>query len=95
MEISVIPLGTGSTSVGQYIVEIERYLRQKGLSPQLTDMGTILEGSPEELFQWAREIHELLFSKGLSRIYTVIKIDDRRDKKVVLGEKTRRVEESL
>ncbi|WP_197460515.1 thiamine-binding protein [Thermodesulfatator autotrophicus] len=34
MEISVIPLGTGSTSLGRYVADIEKYLTEKKNTPQ-------------------------------------------------------------
>ncbi len=95
MEISVVPLGTGSTSLGRYVAEIEKYLKEKGLPHTLTDMGTIVEGEIEELLTLARELHEIPFRAGVKRVYTVLKIDDRRDKRVHLGAKVESVKKHL
>ncbi len=91
MEITIVPIGTGSTSVGEYVVESVRILKEKGLPFELSDMGTVVSGEIEELLDVARELHESPFLQGAKRVYTVIKIDDRRDKTVRLGEKTKSV----
>ncbi|HFC97392.1 MAG TPA: MTH1187 family thiamine-binding protein [Thermosulfurimonas dismutans] len=95
MEISVVPLGTGTTSVGDYIARIKTLLEEKGLPHRLTDMGTIIEGEVSELLRLAAELHEIPFGAGAKRVFTVIKIDDRRDREVHLGEKVKSVEERL
>ncbi len=91
MEISVIPLGTGSTSLGEYVAEIKSFLEKEGVPHTLTDMGTIIEGEVDELFQIARKLHEIPFQAGAKRVYTNLRIDDRRDKKVHLGHKVESV----
>ncbi len=91
MEISVVPLGTGSTSLGHYVADIKKFLEDKGVPHTLTDMGTIIEGEVEELLRLARELHEIPFKAGAKRVYTNIRIDDRRDRPTHLGEKVERV----
>ncbi len=95
MEISIIPLGTGSTSLGRYVAEIEKYLVEHNIPHTLTDMGTIIEGEVEELLALARKLHEIPFKAGAKRVYTALKIDDRRDKEVHLGTKTESVKRQL
>ncbi|MBW1670465.1 MAG: MTH1187 family thiamine-binding protein [Deltaproteobacteria bacterium] len=95
MEINVSPLGTGSTSVGEFVVNMQRLLTEQGLPYELTDMGTIIEGDVDQLLAVAKVLHESTFSNGAKRVYTVIKIDDRRDKEVHLGQKTGSVKERI
>lgn len=95
MEISVVPLGLGTPSVGDHIAALADYLCQHKIPHRLTDMGTVIEGSPAKLLEWARILHELPFEKGVQRVVTHITIDDRRDKKVSLGDKTTSVEARL
>ncbi len=87
MEISIVPLGTGSASLGDYVAEAVKVLNDSGLKYILSDMGAIVEGTPTELFSIAQKMHESVFSKGIMRAYTVIKIDDRRDRVMHLGQK--------
>ena len=95
MEISVVPLGLGKPGMGEYVAELARYLRQENLPHQLTDMGTLVQGDPARLLQVARALHELPFAQGVRRVLTHITIDDRRDKEVNLGDKTKSVKERL
>ena len=95
MEISVVPLGLGTPSVGNHVAALVEFLRKNQVPFRLTDMGTVIEGSPAQLFNWARLLHELPFEKGVQRVVTHIAVDDRRDKKVSLGDKTASVEARL
>jgi uncharacterized protein (TIGR00106 family) len=81
MEISVIPLGTGKTSLSPYVAEMIKYLRrQKNIRYELNGMGSIVTGGTSRLFKLAAALHKIPFSNGIQRVYTVIKLDDRRDK---------------
>jgi uncharacterized protein (TIGR00106 family) len=95
MEISVVPLGLGTPSVGDHVAALIDYLRKHNIPFRLTDMGTVVEGTPAKLLEWARHLHELPFEKGVQRVVTHITIDDRRDKRVGLGNKTTSVEARL
>ena len=86
MQITVIPLGTGSTSVGNYIADIERFLNEKGVDHSLHDMGTIIGGSTSELLQLAEAMHHLPFTKGAERVVTNITLDERLDLDRGLGD---------
>ena len=91
MQITIIPLGTATPSVGEHVAEVEHYLRQQGIEHQLQDMGTVLHGEPAELFRLAAAIHDLPFTRGVQRVVTHITIDDRRDVRQGLGDKQRAV----
>ena len=95
MEISVLPVGIGTPSVGDYIASLVNYLRHEKIPHRLTDMGTIIEGPPAKLLELACVLHELPFEKGIERVITHITLDDRRDKRVVLDEKTTSIESRL
>lgn len=95
MEISVVPVGLGTPSVGDHIAAVIKFLREHKIPHRLTDMSTIVEGSPAQLLEWARLLHELPFEKGVQRVITHITLDDRRDKKVTLGDKISAVEARL
>ncbi|MBU0674217.1 MAG: MTH1187 family thiamine-binding protein [Proteobacteria bacterium] len=95
MQITVIPLGTRSVSVGDFVAGIQKKLGKQDLRFTLTDMGTIVEGSAEALLAVAATIHEYPFTKGVKRVVTQIVIDDRRDKSVGIGDKITSVEDRL
>ncbi len=88
MHLTIIPLGTGSASLGGYVADIQKVLEKSGYPYKLTDMGTIIEGSSKELLALAVQLSEIPFNKGADRVVTQINLDDRRDKKVALGDKT-------
>lgn len=92
MQLTVTPLGTQSTSVGEYVAEFQKVLEQQKIPHTLTDMGTIIEGNADELLQIAAKIHALPFDKGAKRVVTQILMDDRRDKNISLGDKVASVQ---
>ncbi|MCX5892787.1 MAG: MTH1187 family thiamine-binding protein [Deltaproteobacteria bacterium] len=95
MEISVVPLGLGKTSVGDNIAAVVKYLESENIPHELTDMGTLVHGTPATLFRVAAALHELPFQKEVQRVLTHIAIDDRRDQEVSLGDKQKSVRARL
>ncbi|GBE14095.1 MAG TPA: MTH1187 family thiamine-binding protein [Proteobacteria bacterium] len=79
-EISVVPLGTGSPSLSGYVAECVRALKDSGVTYTLTPMGTIIEGSLDEILDVVRMLHRVTINQGAVRVYTRVAIDDRRDK---------------
>jgi len=94
LEISVIPVGKG-TSVSKYIAEIIKYLEDQGIRYELCSMGTTVEGDLEKIFYIAKKMHEIPFKMGIHRVVTVIKIDDRKDKKINIEGKIKSVKEKV
>jgi uncharacterized protein (TIGR00106 family) len=95
-ELTVIGLGRSDPSAGEYIAEIQRRLAaQETVRYKLQAMGTELEGSTEDILAVVAELHRVPFELGLPRVYTVLKLDERRDKEQTLEDKVRSVEERL
>lgn len=87
-EISVVPLGTKTTSVSQYVARAVKVLeREKGIKYEITAMGTIVEGDLDRILAAVRKMHEATFGEGVTRVLTTVKIDDRRDKAQGIKEK--------
>jgi uncharacterized protein (TIGR00106 family) len=93
--VTVTPLGTGSTSLSSYVAECVKALDDSGLKHTLTPMGSILEGSLEEILEAVRMVHNIPFNKGAQRVSTRIVIDDRRDKDATGQGKVESVEKKL
>lgn len=93
--VTVVPLGTATTSLSRYVAGVERVLRESGLTAQLTAMGTIIEGDLDAILPVVRRMHEVPFGEGAKRVSTLIKIDDRRDRAHSIEGKVRSVEEKL
>ncbi len=95
VDVTVIPIGTETPSVSAYVADIQKVLKtyeEKGaIRFQLTPMNTIIEGELPVLFEVIQAMHEVPFSKGLVRVATNIRIDDRRDVKRNMEEKVDRV----
>lgn len=80
-EISVVPVGTVTPSVSQYVVRAVGVLEKRPeLNYTLTGMGTIIEGELKDVMDACREMHESVFGEGVQRVVTTIRIDDRRDR---------------
>jgi uncharacterized protein (TIGR00106 family) len=95
MQITVIPLGGGSASVGEYVADMKRWLDEEGFVGQMNDMGTVLHGKAADLLVIAGRLHERPFVKGIHRVVTQIVLDDRRDKEVAVGDKVASVNARL
>jgi uncharacterized protein (TIGR00106 family) len=95
-ELTVIGLGRSDPSAGEYIAEIQRRLAaQNRVRYELHAMGTDLEGSTQDILEVVAELHRVPFDLGLPRVYTILKLDERRDKQQSLSDKVRSVENRL
>lgn len=97
VEMTVIPVGTGSTSLSGYVADLVRILEQapESIRYELTSMSTIIEGDLPQLLDLVRQLHESPFLQGAHRVCTSIKIDDRRDRPSSMEQKLRSVQERL
>jgi len=87
-EISVVPLGTKTPSVSQYVARAVKVLEQeRDIKYEITAMGTIMEGDLDKILAVVKKMHEGIFGEGVARVLTTIKIDDRRDKAQGMKEK--------
>ena len=95
IEISVVPIGTATPSVSDHVAAVIHKLDALGVEYELNAMGTVIEGDLGPLLDVVRQLHEIPFLHGVSRVYTTIKIDDRRDKKMSGRDKISSVEEKI
>lgn len=94
-EVTVIPLGTGDTSLSDYVADCQKVLEEEDVEYQLTPMGTVLEGNLEDIFRVVQKLHEVPFDSGALRVSTTLTIDDRRDKTGTIDQKLNSVREKL
>src|SRR5215211_8799879 len=96
-DMTVLALGRQELSASEYIAEIQRRLRkQDRVRFQMHAMGTSLEGTTEDILAVVGELHAVPFEQGVQRVYTVLKLDERRDRPhQSLDDKVRSVEERL
>ena len=87
-DVTIIPIGTKTPSVSEYVADVqnilEGYKAAGKIKFQLTPMNTFIQ-----------DIHEAPFQKGLHRVATNIRIDDRRDKETTLESKIKSVSKHL
>lgn len=96
VEVSVIPVGTPTPSVSQYIARAVKVLEgEKDIKYELTAMGTIIEGDLKQVLTLVRKMHEAVFNAGVMRVVTTIKIDDRRDKASSMSSKMESLKRKL
>ncbi|MGA4513595.1 MTH1187 family thiamine-binding protein [Staphylococcus caledonicus] len=99
VDVVIIPVGTNGPSVSKYIAEVQKKLeefkKQGKIDYQLTPMNTLIEGDLKDLFEVLQVIHELPFDKGLDRVCTNLRIDDRRDKSRKMNDKLKSVQKHL
>ncbi len=94
-EITVTPLGTGSPSLSKYVAECARVLDGSGVKHTLTPMGSVIEGTLDEILEVIRKVHSVPFDQGAQRVSTRIVIDERRDKDVTGKDKIESVQRKL
>ena len=79
-DFAILPVGTETTNCKDYVAAAVQSIKDSGLNYQLTGMGTQIEADNlEELYSAIAEAQETIFELGIGRVYTVIKVDDRRD----------------
>jgi len=95
-EVSVVPLGTRTPSVSQYVARAVKVLeREKSVKYEITPMGTIIEGDLDRILAVVKKMHEGTFGEGVARVLTTVKIDDRRDKALGMREKVDSLKKKL
>ncbi|MDO8635501.1 MAG: MTH1187 family thiamine-binding protein [Dehalococcoidia bacterium] len=95
IEVSVMPLGTKTPSIGQYVAEAIHVLEKEKINYELTSMGTVIEGDVDRILSVVGKMHQAAFAGGVLRVVTTIKIDDRRDKAATRESKVKSVKEKL
>jgi uncharacterized protein (TIGR00106 family) len=95
-DLTVIALGRPDASASRYIAEIQRRLAaQNDVRYVMHAMGTSLEGTTADILRIVGELHAVPFELGIPRVYSVLKLDERRDKEQTLEDKVASVQRLL
>jgi len=98
-DFCLIPMGTGESSVAEYIAECQRVLEKAGVTFKMHGYGTNLEGPWGKVSQAIHDCHAAVHALGAPRIATDIRIGTRTDRETAPGSgnagKIKRVEEIL
>ena len=96
-DFSIIPIGHSESSVGRYVAAaVNAFKNVKGLDFEITPMGTVL-GAKDlgTIFEAVRQAHEAIMAKGVKRVESTLRIDDRRDKPRTMDDKVKAVKEYM
>ncbi len=94
--VSVVPVGTGSTSVSPYVAKCQEILQgMEGVKYQLTPMATILEGKLAVILEAVERLHNVPFERGAKRVLTTVIVDERIDAKLTMTGKIESVRKKL
>jgi uncharacterized protein (TIGR00106 family) len=93
VEFSVVPVGKG-TSLSPIVARVLRIVAESGVRYKANPMGTVLEGSWEEVMGVVKKCHDEVM-KDAERVVTSIKIDDRKGKDARIEKKLASVEQKL
>jgi len=96
-EFSIIPIGQAGSSVSRYVAAAVNALKNvKGLDFEVTPMGTILAAKDlDTIFEAVRQAHEAIIAKGVKRVSSTLRIDERRDKQRTMDDKVKAVKEYM
>jgi uncharacterized protein (TIGR00106 family) len=96
-DLTVLALGRADASAGEYVAAIQRRLAaQDRVRYRMHAMGTSLEGATADILAVVADLHAVPFELGSPRVYSVLKLDERRDRPdQTLDDKVRSVEERL
>ena len=93
VQFSIVPLGKGP-GIGDDVAKVLKIVENSGLSYKITPMGTVVEGSWDDVMGLIKKCHSLVLKSG-ERVVTSITIDDRKRRKNMMEEKIRSVEKRL
>jgi len=93
MELSVIPLARGRSLSGD-LAELIRLIDESSLPYKVTEFGTVIEGSWEELMGIAKTCH-IAIRKKTDRVLILIRLDDYGDRTDLLSTTVAHVEQQL
>jgi len=76
-EFSTAPVGSG-VHLSKEIAKAIKVVKESGLDYQVTAMGTLIEGSLEEVLQVIRKAHQALLQSN-ERVFTRVALDEFRN----------------
>lgn len=94
VEFSIVPVGTGSSSIGDQLAEVLNIVDKSGLPYKANPMGTVIEGSWDAVFSLIKKCHAKIMKSG-ERAITTITIDDRKGKPNRINKKVESIERRL
>ncbi|MEI7731631.1 MAG: MTH1187 family thiamine-binding protein [Verrucomicrobiota bacterium] len=94
VDLCIVPVGVG-VSLSPYVAVCEKILTDAGLKTVLHANGTNIEGEWDAVLAAVKRCHEELHQQGAPRIFTVMKLGTRIDRKQTMDDKVRSVKSKL
>jgi uncharacterized protein (TIGR00106 family) len=94
VDLCLVPIGVG-VSLSPYVAACQRVLREAGLAHELQANGTAIEGEWGAVFAAVERCHEVVHGMGAPRIYTVLKVNTRTDRRQTIADKVASVQARL
>jgi len=86
-QLSIAPVGK-DISLSKYVKKVISVLKENNIKFKTNDMATVIETEDlETLFNVVEKAHKAVMESGARLVITELKIDDRRDKNVIMGTK--------
>ncbi|CCE61522.1 hypothetical protein TPHA_0A04490 [Tetrapisispora phaffii CBS 4417] len=79
-DVCMVPIGTGSASISDFVALIEKKIRESTLKSTLHSAGTTIEGPWDDVMKLIGELHEYAHENGIIRIQTDMRVGTRVDK---------------
>lgn len=79
-DICLIPIGTATPSVSDYVVEIQKVIQHSGLKYKMHSAGTAIEGPWDDVMALIGQMHERVHEMGIFRVQSDIRVGTRTDK---------------
>lgn len=92
-EFTIFPIGEG-VSLSKYVSRSLKIIDESGLSYRINPMGTVVEGSWDEVMELIKKCH-MAIREDTERVSCAIKIDDRKGVTNALERKIKSVEEKV
>jgi len=92
-EFTVVPMGVGE-SLSKYVAKSIELIKGSGLSYRMNPMGTVVEGTYDEIMALVRKCHMRMLEDA-NRVVTTIKIDDRKGMTGALDKKIESVQQKV
>jgi uncharacterized protein (TIGR00106 family) len=96
-DFSIIPIGQGEASVGRFVAAaVKAFDEIEGLDYEVTAMGTIFGAKDlDTIFEAVKQAHQAVVARGIKRVESTLRIDDRRDKARTMDDKVKKVKEYI
>lgn len=78
-EITLIPIGSDTSSMRTHVDRAIAAIRDTGIQATVTEMGTNVIGSMDEILTAFRAAHDAVIDAGAARVMALLRIDDRVD----------------